>query len=84
MRAEVEHPSSAGLPIGVQEARISSWALASSSAMLPKLSEETLVTVPDGARYVAPWAVSASTSHDQPTSASIGSLAISGSISARA
>ena len=52
--------------------------------MLPKLSEDTLVTVPDGATYVAPCASSASLSQDQPTSASSGSLAISGSISARA
>ena len=55
-----------------------------SSDMLPKLSEATLVTVPDDAAYSAPCAVSASVSQDQPTSPSSGSLAISGSISARA
>ena len=42
-------PSPSGSATGVQEARISSWAVASSSAMLPKLSEDTLVTVPEGA-----------------------------------
>ncbi len=84
MRAEVEQAVAVGSLTGVQDARISSWALGSSSAMLPKLSEDTLVTVPDGATYVAPCASSASLSQDQPTSASSGSLAISGSISARA
>jgi hypothetical protein len=34
---------------GVQEARISSWAVASSSDIEPKLSDDTLVTVPEGA-----------------------------------
>jgi len=77
-------PSPEGSLTGVHEARISSCALGSSPSMLPKLSEDTFVTVPDGATYLAPCAVSASLSQDQPTSASSGSLAISGSISARA
>src|SRR5690606_33785269 len=42
-------------PVGVHEARISSWALPPSSAIPPKLSEVTLVTVPDGASKTAPW-----------------------------
>jgi hypothetical protein len=42
--------------------------------MPPKLSDDTLVTVPDGAVYSAPWASSASVSQVQPTSASSGSV----------
>ena len=69
---------------GVHEARISIWAVPPSSAMPPKLSVATRVTVPDAAAYVAPWASSASVSQDQPTAASNGSVIRSSSISARA
>ena len=69
---------------GVQDARTSSWAVASSSAIPPKLSVATLVTVPDAATYDAPCASRASVNQVQPTPASIGSLTSSGSISARA
>ena len=58
--------------------------MAGSSAIPPKLSELTQVTLPDGTAYSAPWASSASVSQLQPTSASIGSVTSSGSISARA
>ena len=71
-------------PAGVHDARISSWAAALSSAMPPKLSVATRVTVPDAVVYAAPWASSASVSQLQPTAASIGSVISSGSISARA
>ena len=69
---------------GVQEARISIWALPESSAIAPKLSVATRVTVPEAEAYVAPCAASASVSQDQPTSARAGSVIISRSISARA
>ena len=69
---------------GVHDARISIWAVPPSSAMPPKLSVATRVTVPDAAAYAAPWASSASVSQDQPTAASIGSVIRSSSISARA
>ena len=69
---------------GVQEARISIWALPASSAIEPKLSVATRVTVPDAAPYIAPWAARASVSQDHPTSARAGSVIISRSISARA
>ena len=69
---------------GVHDARISSWATALSSAIPPKLSVATRVTVPDATWYVAPCASRASVSQDQPTSASIGSVISSTSISARA
>ena len=55
-----------------------------SSAIPPKLSELTQVTLPEGTTYSAPWASSASVSQLQPTPASSGSLTSSGSISARA
>ena len=77
-------PRSSGESVGVQDARISIWAVPPSSAMLPKLSVATRVTVPEAAVYDAPCASSASVSHDQPTSASIGSVIMSTSISARA
>ena len=70
--------------MGVQDARISSWAVAPSGDRPPKLSDATQVTVPDGATYDAPWASSASVNQLQPTPASIGSVTSSGSISARA
>ena len=79
--AESERPEAAS---GVHEARSSSWAEPPSSAIPPKLSVATRVTVPDAAVYAAPWASSASVSHDQPTAASIGSVTRSRSISARA
>ncbi len=69
---------------GVQEARISTWALRGSSAIVPKLSVVTQVTLPDAVWNGAPCASRASVSHDQPTAASIGSAPSSGSMSARA
>jgi len=65
---------------------LSIWALPSSSAIAPKLSVATRVTVPEAEAeaYDAPCAASASVSHDHPTSARAGSVIISRSISARA
>ena len=82
--ASTWRPRSSGSPIGVHEARTSIWAVPSSSAIPPKLSVATRVTVPDAAVWSAPWVPRASSSHDQPTSASIGSVIMSSSISARA
>ena len=48
-----------------------------------QLSVATRVTVPEAITYRAPWASSASVSQDHPTAASIGSVTISISISAR-
>ena len=69
---------------GVQDARTSTSARGSWSAMPPNDSLATDVTVPLGAVYSAPCASSASISQDQPTRASSGSVTISGSTSARA
>ena len=69
---------------GVQDARTSTSARGASSAMPPKDSLVTDVTVPLGAVYSALWAARASISQDQPTLPISGSVTISGSTSARA
>ena len=63
---------------------ISISADAGRSAMAPKLSDATRVTVPEMATWEAPWAWRASVSQVQPTSARRGSVMRSRSISARA
>ena len=71
------------LRTGVQEARTSTSASGESSAIPPKDSLDTDVTVPLGSTYSAPWLSSASMSQDQPTRARSGSVTISGSTVAR-
>src|SRR5690606_16277241 len=64
---------------GVHDARNSICAPSPSSESEPKPLESILVEVPDAEWYVASRDSSASTSHDQVTSASSGSVPISGS-----
>src|SRR5919106_1364523 len=68
---------------GVQDARISMSAVGGSSAMPPKDSDATRVTVPLAAVYGAPCPASASVSQAQPTAGRNGSAAMSGSSAAR-
>ena len=69
---------------GVHEARISTSARSGSPSIEPNAFDETAVTVPLGATYSAPRPLRASSSQDQPTSASRGSTTMSGSTVARA
>lgn len=69
-------------PVGVHEARISTSALGGGPAKVPNRVEEVWVTVPASAVCSGAWLASASVSQLQPTSASSGSAARSGSSSA--
>jgi len=80
MQTNSAHASTCGAiaPSGDQDARSSIWAPSPSAARDPKPFDSVFVAVPEAEWKAARWDSSASVSHVHATSASRGSVPISG------